>query len=322
MPSDFQRKIVDHDRLLEVVREARAAGKTIVQCHGCFDIVHPGHIRYLEFARQQGDVLIVSLTGDLDVGKGDNRPYIPQEFRAENLAAIMFVDYVHINASPTAEQLLGEVRPDVYVKGREFEGSTDPGFPAEKNAVEGYGGRAHLLGFRNVDLLCPTEREARAMLNDYDSGLATVAWEVLRETQARHIFITLEKRGLLVFERRSQDRDSPVWSSRLKSELLPAFADYAVDHLGCGDALLAASTLTLAAGASLTQSAYLGNAAAAIEAGLLGNHPEDEKQLRDWLRARRELSPPAEIPPPLPRGAAGGSKPEPPAAVRAVARPQ
>ena len=108
--------------------------------------------------------------------------------------------------------------------------------------------------------------------------------EVVREARAAG------KTIVLVFERRSQDRNSPDWSSRLKSELLPAFADYAVDHLGCGDALLAASTLALAAGASLTQSAYLGNAAAAIKAGLLGNHPVDEKQLRDWLRACRELS--------------------------------
>ena len=116
MPSDFQRKIVDHDRLLEVVREARAAGKTIVQCHGCFDIVHPGHIRYLEFARRQGDVLVVSVTGDSDVSKGASRPYIPQELRAENLAALMFVDFVIVNTAPTAEGLLDRLRPDFYVK--------------------------------------------------------------------------------------------------------------------------------------------------------------------------------------------------------------
>ena len=135
------------------------------------------------------------------------------------------------------------------------------------------------------------------MLNDHDSGLSTIAWNVLRETQARHIFITLEKRGLLVFERRSQDRDSPEWSERLRSELLPAFTDRAVDQLGCGDALLAASTLALTAGAPLTQAAYLGNAAAAIEAGMPGNVPVDVAQLRNWLITRHELSLPiAELP--------------------------
>jgi len=153
------------------------------------------------------------------------------------------------------------------------------------------GGRANLLNFRNANLLSPTEREARAMLNDYDSGLSNVAWEILKQTQAQHIFITLEKRGLLVFERRSQDRSSPEWSARLRSELLHAFADHAVDRLGCGDAMLAASTLALAAGANLMQAAYLGNAAAAIEVGLLGNHPIKKDQLSSWLGSRTELTP-------------------------------
>ncbi len=517
MTPDYQRKIVELEELSSIVAAARAEGKTIAQCHGCFDIVHPGHIRYLEFARQQGDVLIVSLTGDLDVSKGDARPYIPQEFRAENLAALVFVDYVYINPAPTAEGVLGNLKPDVFVKGREYERSTDPGFLAEKSVVEGYGGRiifssgeivfssteligrmpkgsepqshrlklvcrnhgitaesvdqvlerfrdlhvlvigdvvvdryvlcdaigvaseapmislahrdercyvggaaivarhlaalgahafllsagakdepcrlvrevletegvesnliesrpamvektrflaedcklfkvdraqripldslaerraavileqqskiadavifcdfgygmitgsllarvlptirqnvkvvsadvsggrANLLSFRNVDLLCPTEREARAALNDYDSGLSTVAWEVLRQTQARHIIITLEKRGLLVFERRGERRDSPEWSARLKSEQLPAFSDHAVDHLGCGDALLAASTLALTSGAALTLSAYIGNAAAALEVITPGNQPVAFDQLREFLLTRPEL---------------------------------
>ena len=92
MTDSFQSKIVSLDVLLAAMESARSAGKTIVQCHGCFDIVHPGHVRYLEFARQQGDVLVVSLTGDSDVAKGHNRPYIPQELRAENLAALSAVD--------------------------------------------------------------------------------------------------------------------------------------------------------------------------------------------------------------------------------------
>ena len=64
--ASYQRKILEIDELLVAVTEAREAGRRIVQCHGCFDIVHPGHVRYLEFARRQGDVLIVSLTGDSD----------------------------------------------------------------------------------------------------------------------------------------------------------------------------------------------------------------------------------------------------------------
>ncbi|MCH9034758.1 MAG: adenylyltransferase/cytidyltransferase family protein, partial [Planctomycetes bacterium] len=141
MAPDFQKKIVSESELLGAVQRARRAGKTVVQCHGCFDIVHPGHIRYLEFARKQGDVLIVSVTGDSDVTKGDERPYIPQELRAENLAALVFVDFVHVTSEPTAETVLAHVRPDIYVKGREYERSQDAGFLAEKKVVEDHGGR-------------------------------------------------------------------------------------------------------------------------------------------------------------------------------------
>ncbi|MCH7592853.1 MAG: hypothetical protein IH989_08755 [Planctomycetes bacterium] len=463
-------------------------------------------------------MLIVSLTGDavdLDTGR---QPYIPQQLRAENLAALMFVDHVYIDPSPTAEAILGKVKPDIFVIGREHERSTAPAFRAERAVVERYGGRiifssgelvfssaeliermprddrarshrlnlltqrheitarglddvmqrfrnmhvlvvgdvvidqyvfcdtlgvasespmmtlaerdrrsyvggaaivarhlaglgahaflltaggsdersrmvkdvlsaedvelhmiesrpsmvektrfvadetklfkvdhgqrlpldsvaerraaqlleqqakvadavifcdfgygmvtggllarilptlrqnvstltadvsggqAKMLSFEHVDLLCPTERELRATLNDYESGLSAVAWEVMHRTQARHLFVTLEKRGMIVFERRSQDRASPEWSGRLISEQLPSFSSYAVDRLGCGDALLATATLALAAGSSLIEAAYLGNAAAAIEIAMLGNLPIDADRLKEWLGTRHELS--------------------------------
>jgi len=94
---------------------------------------------------------------------------------------------------------------------------------------------------------------------------------------------------MVVFERRSQDRQSPEWAGRLKSELLPSFADHAIDRLGCGDALLALSTLSLTAGDPLMQAAYLGSAAAAIEVTMLGNHPVEQSNLQGWLDTRREL---------------------------------
>ena len=141
MQPAYQSKIVDLEGLVAAVDSARRAGRTIVQCHGCFDIVHPGHVRYLEFARRQGDVLIVTLTGDSSFSKREEGPYIPQELRAESLAALVFVDYVYIDPNPTAEQILAQVRPDLYVKGREYENSEDPGFLSEKRTVEDYGGR-------------------------------------------------------------------------------------------------------------------------------------------------------------------------------------
>lgn len=113
----------------------------MVQCHGCFDIVHPGHIRHLRFARAQGDLLVVTITGDSEITKGTGRPLIPQELRAENLAELDCVDYVYIEPRPTAVDLLRELKPDVYVKGREYEFNRDPRFAEEREAVERAGGR-------------------------------------------------------------------------------------------------------------------------------------------------------------------------------------
>ncbi|MFM9956634.1 MAG: PfkB family carbohydrate kinase [Phycisphaerales bacterium] len=134
-------KIVLCDELLALRAAAREQGKVVVQCHGCFDIVHPGHIRHLQHAAKQGDILLVSITADPLVNKGDGRPLFSQDLRAENLAALDCVDWVYINPDPTAETLLDQVRPDVYIKGQEYESNNDPRFRAERDAVERHGGR-------------------------------------------------------------------------------------------------------------------------------------------------------------------------------------
>lgn len=134
-------KILSHDQLLAIRAAARAAGKQIVHCHGCFDIVHPGHLRHLRHARSHGDLLLVSITGDVEMKKGTGRPLIPEELRAENLAAIDCVDLVYVEQRATARELLDEVQPDVYVKGKEYELNNDPRFLAERAAVESHGGR-------------------------------------------------------------------------------------------------------------------------------------------------------------------------------------
>lgn len=135
------RKIVTHEQLLAFRAQARQAGKLLVHCHGCFDIVHPGHIRHLRYAKSQGDILLVSITGDEEMRKGTGRPLIPQELRAENLAELDCVDWVYIEPRPTAAQLLAEVQPDIYLKGKEYETNDDPRFHAERSAVEAAGGR-------------------------------------------------------------------------------------------------------------------------------------------------------------------------------------
>lgn len=134
-------KIVSIEQLRAIRERCRREGRSVVQCHGCFDIVHPGHVRHLQHAARQGDVLVVSITADGVMGKGDGRPLFPQELRAENLAALDCVDWVCINPEPTATGLLEVVRPDIYVKGREYENNDDPRFHAERETVERHGGR-------------------------------------------------------------------------------------------------------------------------------------------------------------------------------------
>ncbi|MCB9845779.1 MAG: adenylyltransferase/cytidyltransferase family protein [Phycisphaeraceae bacterium] len=157
-------QILSHAELLAARDRARSDGRRVVQCHGCFDIVHPGHIRHLRFARAQGDILLVSITADEEIGKGAGRPLIPQELRAENLAALDCVDWVYVEPRPTAAELLCEVRPDVFIKGREYEFNRDPRFEAEREAVERHGGRVVFSSgdvvFSSTALIAAMERTA------------------------------------------------------------------------------------------------------------------------------------------------------------------
>lgn len=520
--SDFRTKVVTVERLLRRLSELRHASHDsprarIVQCHGCFDIVHPGHIRYLQFAKSQGDVLVVSITGDSEIQKGTQRPYIPEELRAENLAALAFVDFVVIDHQPTAVELLERIQPDVYVKGREYATSDDPRFLAERAAVESAGGRVvfssgdvvfsstrileslesdaelqrdrlalvcrrhginrpaitstfsaaagrrvvvvgdlfldryvfcddggmsnespmmslreldrrdfiggagfvaaqlaalgakprlvtavgddeqsawavgelrrvgveviavesrsdlpvrcryvvdtqkvfrvdcgrttppdslnervaidevarasdgaeamlihdsgygflspglmkfisgeviSTLGFsaggfrdgrsgrdliRGLGLICCSERQLRATMNDRESSLSTLAYQLLESTQTQSAIVTVGKRGLVTFDRPTTDRTSNVWRGRLQSEYFDSFAGHVIDRLGAGDALLAASTICAASGANLMQAAYVGGLAASIAVGRVGPVCVGGDELRRTMASRVEL---------------------------------
>lgn len=142
MPEVEDRHIHSLNHLAEFADGHRRAGRKIVLCHGCFDVIHPGHLRYLQFAHEQGDVLVVSITADDAIEKSDGlRPIVPQELRAEGLEALKIVDRVVIASWPTAEPVIHAMKPDIYVKGREYEHSRHDGFLAEKQAVESEGGR-------------------------------------------------------------------------------------------------------------------------------------------------------------------------------------
>jgi rfaE bifunctional protein kinase chain/domain/rfaE bifunctional protein nucleotidyltransferase chain/domain len=509
-------KVCNLKRLLQIRAEAGTQGRTVVQCHGCFDIVHPGHIQYLQFAKTQGDLLIVSVSADPQVNKGADRPLIPDDLRAASLAALECVDYVYVNPHPTAVELLEALQPDVYVKGREYQHNNDPRFLAERDTVTAHGGkvvfssgdviysssaliggmsaatfndeklrryvdqydlggknllrlvndfrgqkivvvgdyildryhfcepasvasespmmslrqirtedydggagvialhlaglganptlitalgpdnesatiagrlkrsgvsvsamnsrkqvplkrryladltkvlkidegggnvldssaeaalaerildaaigasavvfadfgyglitpallervlpplrervriltadvsgmRSNLLCFKNVDLLCPTEREVRETLHDFTTGINNIVYSLLSTTGARQALITLGKQGLLVFDQYRPRTADESWERKLRSEYLPALATHAVDPLGCGDALLATATLTLAAGGSVHAAAYLGSVAAGFESQRVGNQPITSEDLLTGLAVNAPL---------------------------------
>lgn len=514
-PNDPGAKILSNAALLERRDLARAAGRRVVHCHGCFDIVHPGHVRHLRQAKAMGEILLVSITGDAGINKGQGRPLIPEELRAENLAALDFVDWVHIEHRPTAQELLEEVRPDVYVKGREYEHNSDPRFRAEKDAVERHGGRvifssgdvvfsstalinameqsvdpfhhrltqlmesselqgtelfsllgrmrgrrivvvgetildtyvlcdrpdiagespvmtlrplenrhydggaaiiarhaaalgarpilitalddseqsralkmrliadgvevraietrtglpekqrflvgaqkvmkldlvepyvldesehdmllrmatdaarsgggcdaaiiadfglglltpatlhrlcrglrAHvgtlagdvsghrssLSAMRGMDLLCPSESEVREAFRLHAEGLPMVTWRLLEETASRAAIVTMGPEGMIAFNRLENKGDTGEgWMSRLKAEHVPSLTPYAIDPLGCGDALLTTATLAMASGGSLLASAFLGACAASCQAQRIGNVPISATDVRQTV---------------------------------------
>lgn len=130
-------KMLDLDDLAAKTRELKSQGKRVILCHGVFDLLHIGHIRYFKRARTLGDVLLVTLTPDRYVDKGPQRPAFPESLRLEALASLDCVDFVAVNKWPTAEDTLRLLRPDVYVKGAEFKDlASDPaGKIAQEAAV-------------------------------------------------------------------------------------------------------------------------------------------------------------------------------------------
>ncbi|MBC8551661.1 MAG: adenylyltransferase/cytidyltransferase family protein [Candidatus Brocadiales bacterium] len=118
-------KIKSVSQIASDIAAAKLEGKCAVLCHGCFDLMHPGHIKYFLSSKEMGDILVVTVTPDTYVDKGPGRPVFNQNLRAESIAALECVDYVAINEWPTAEETLRLLKPNIYVKGQEFESLQD-----------------------------------------------------------------------------------------------------------------------------------------------------------------------------------------------------
>lgn len=136
-------KIQDLNTLAETIAALKAQGKTVVQSHGVFDLLHLGHIRHFEEARRMGDVLVVTLTPDEHVNKGPHRPAFSHDLRAEAIAALAAVDYVAVNAWPLAVEAIKLLKPSIYVKGPDYKNAEKDitgGIVPEAEAVRSVGG--------------------------------------------------------------------------------------------------------------------------------------------------------------------------------------
>lgn len=153
-----RRKILALSDLAHRLSQLKQQGKKIVHCHGCFDLMHPGHIKYLQAAKEMGDILVVTLSPDRYMDKGSGRPVFSENLRAECLAALECVDYVAINEWPTAEETLRLLRPHYYVKGQEFENLEDKTGKVQREfqVVQEVGGKmrfTHEIVFSSTELL-------------------------------------------------------------------------------------------------------------------------------------------------------------------------
>jgi rfaE bifunctional protein nucleotidyltransferase chain/domain len=137
-------RILERNRLIARVAIARKNGARVVFANGCFDVLHVGHVRYLEAARALGDLLVVGVNGDAEVRrqKGEGRPHVPERERAEVVASLRAVDYVTIFHEPTVTELLLALRPEFHAKGTDY---TEESVP-ERDVVRSYGGRVRIVG--------------------------------------------------------------------------------------------------------------------------------------------------------------------------------
>lgn len=137
-------KIVSRDEAVRLAARERAAGRKVVFANGAFDLLHAGHVRYLEAARREGDWLVVAVNSDASVArsKGAGRPVVPAAERAEIVAALETVDAVVVFEEDSPSALLEELKPDVHAKGTDYSPDTVP----ERDVVARHGGRTAIVG--------------------------------------------------------------------------------------------------------------------------------------------------------------------------------
>lgn len=177
----MREKIVPLESLELKCEHARAEGKTIAHCHGCFDLMHPGHIRHFQSAAKVADILIVTLTQDKFVNKGPGRPVYGEQVRAETIAALACVDFVAINQWPTAIETIQLLKPDFYVKGPDYKDHSKDltnNIGLEEQAVEAVGGVMYITDDETMS--------SSQLINSHFSQLSDAVQKYLEELKTKH----------------------------------------------------------------------------------------------------------------------------------------
>ncbi len=177
----LNQKVKYIDELIGILQRHRNAGRTIVLCHGVFDLMHPGHVRHFQAAKALGHILVVTITPDLYVNKGPGRPAFTEALRAETVAECQSVDYVAINLWTTAVETIKKLKPHIYVKGKDYADPDDDetrGIILEKEAVESVGGKIHFTDEITFS--------SSSLLNEYFGIYPEEAQEFLKEFRKRY----------------------------------------------------------------------------------------------------------------------------------------
>jgi rfaE bifunctional protein nucleotidyltransferase chain/domain len=263
-----RKKLVPFAELVRIAAGARHVTQTVVHCHGVFDLLHIGHIRYLQSAKQLGDLLLVTVTPDQHVNKGPHRPVFEEKLRAQAIAALDCVDYVSVNCWATARETLRELRPHVYVKGAEYRDQKTPELLAEE-------AEAAALGTR-VAFIEDLTSSSTALINNYLSPFSEETDEFLFN-----------------FRRAHGSRDLLAWMERAKQLKVLVVGEGILDEYVSCSTLGQSTKSPNVVGRYLGEQRFLGGALAVANhlAGfcdavqlmaLLGS----DQSCEDWIRAR------------------------------------
>lgn len=253
----YRHKIKTAEELRQIIG-ARPRVKKVIMCHGVFDVVHPGHLRHLIYAKSKADILVASLTADIHISKGHYRPHVPQDLRALNLAAYEIVDYVLIDKNPAPIKNISYLQPDFFAKGYEYTaGGLPPKTQEEANILHTYGGEMIFTpgdivysSSRLIDLAPPAIRHEK-LLSFMDTESLT--FQALREALAKLTGLKVHVVGDTIVDSYTH---AAMIGGQTKTPTMSVLYERRDDYIG-GAAVVAEHLR--AAGAQVTFSTVLGN---------------------------------------------------------------